>query len=184
MVEDFARTISMEEGKPIAEARGEASRTPDLLRLCAFEGSQSRGETLPLDAQSGARNKFGLTVRVPCGVVLAITPFNYPLLLVAHKVGPALAAGNAVILKPAESTSLTALKFTRVLLECGLPEDVLQCITGVGSDVGPALCGDSRARAITFTGIRTSVRVLHASQALRECSETCLQLRDDHNAGR
>ncbi len=151
-VEDLAQTISMEEGKPIMEARGEASRTPDLLRLCAFEGAQARGETLPLDAQSGARNKFGFTLRVPCGVVLAITPFNYPLLLVAHKVGPALAAGNAVILKPAESTSLTALKFTRILLESGLPEDALQCITGTGSKIGPALCSDPRVRKITFTG--------------------------------
>lgn len=151
-VEDLAQTISLEEGKPIAEARGEASRTPDLLRLCAFEGAQARGETLPLDAQSGTRNKFGFTMRVPCGVVLAITPFNYPLLLVAHKVGPALAAGNAVILKPAESTSLTALKFTRILLEAGLPEDALQCVTGSGSKVGPALCGDPRVRKITFTG--------------------------------
>jgi acyl-CoA reductase-like NAD-dependent aldehyde dehydrogenase len=151
-VEDLAQTISLEEGKPIGEARGEASRTPDLLRLCAFEGAQARGETLPLDAQSGARNKFGFTMRVPCGVVLAITPFNYPLLLVAHKIGPALAAGNAVIIKPAESTSLTALKFTRILLEAGLPEDGLQCITGVGAKIGPALCGDPRVRKITFTG--------------------------------
>jgi acyl-CoA reductase-like NAD-dependent aldehyde dehydrogenase len=152
LVEDIARTISMEVGKPIAEARGEVSRTPDLLRLCAFEGSQARGESLPLDAQSGAKGKIGFTLRVPCGVVLAITPFNYPLLLVAHKIGPALAAGNAVILKPAEAASLSALKLTRVFLEAGLPEDGLQCITGPGPSVGPALCSDSRVRVITFTG--------------------------------
>ncbi|MFZ0910130.1 MAG: aldehyde dehydrogenase family protein [Candidatus Acidiferrales bacterium] len=152
LVEDFAQTISLEEGKPISEARAEASRTPDLLRLCAFEGTQARGETLPLDAAPGTRNKFGFTMRVPCGIVLAITPFNYPLLLVAHKVGPALAAGNAVILKPAESTSLTALKFTRILLDAGLPEDGLQCITGSGPKIGPVLCSDPRVRSITFTG--------------------------------
>ncbi|MGC1684092.1 MAG: aldehyde dehydrogenase family protein [Candidatus Acidiferrales bacterium] len=152
LVEDFAQTISLEEGKPILEARGEANRTPDLLRLCAFEGTQARGETLPLDAAPGTRNKFGFTMRVPCGIVLAITPFNYPLLLVAHKVGPALAAGNAVILKPAESTSLTALKFTRILLEAGLPEDAVQCITGSGPKIGPILCSDPRVRSITFTG--------------------------------
>ena len=99
-VEDLARTISLEEGKPLSESRGEASRIPDLLRLCAFEGSQLRGETLPLDAQQGVKGKVGFTLRVPCGVIVAITPFNYPLLLVAHKVGPALASGNAVILKP------------------------------------------------------------------------------------
>jgi acyl-CoA reductase-like NAD-dependent aldehyde dehydrogenase len=151
-VEDIAQTISLEEGKPITESRGEASRTPDLLRLCAFEGAQLRGESLPLDAQSGTRGKLGFTLRIPCGIVLAITPFNYPLLLAAHKIAPALAAGNSVILKPSAAGSLTALKFTRILLEAGLPEDGLQCITGSGSKTGPILCGDPRIRAITFTG--------------------------------
>src|ERR1700735_683541 len=112
--EELARTISQEEGKPLSESRGEASRMPDLLRLCAFEGSQIRGETLPLDAHVGASGKLGMTLRVPCGVVVAITPFNYPLLLVVHKVGPALATGNAVILKPANQTPLTALQFTEI----------------------------------------------------------------------
>ncbi len=151
-VEDFARTVSLEEGKPLSESRGEASRMPDLLRLCAFEGSQLRGETLPVDAQSGTRGKVGLTLRVPCGVVLAISPFNYPLLLVLHKVGPALSAGNAVILKPASSTPFSSLKLTQALLEAGLPEDGLQCITGSGSRLGPMLCADSRVRKISFTG--------------------------------
>jgi len=151
-VEDFARTVSLEEGKPLFESRGEASRMPDLLRLCAFEGSQMRGETLPIDAQAGARGKVAFTLRVPCGVVAAITPFNYPLLLVLHKVGPALAAGNAVILKPASTTPLTSLKLTEVLLQAGLPEDGLQCITGAGSRLGPILCADPRVRKITFTG--------------------------------
>jgi acyl-CoA reductase-like NAD-dependent aldehyde dehydrogenase len=151
-VEEFARLISNEEGKPLAESRGEASRLAELLRLCAFEGSQLRGEVLPLDAQAGASGKVGLTLRVPCGVVAAITPFNYPLLLVAHKVGPALAAGNAVILKPAQQTPLTALKFTEILLEAGLPPRAIQCITGSGSELGPAICSDIRVRKISFTG--------------------------------
>jgi acyl-CoA reductase-like NAD-dependent aldehyde dehydrogenase len=151
-IEDFARTVSAEEGKPLAESRGESSRVPDLLRLCAFEGSQMRGETLPIDAQAGARDKVALTLRVPCGVVVAISPFNYPLLLVLHKVGPALAAGNAVILKPASTTPLSSLKLTQVLLQAGLPEDGLQCITGSGSRLGPLLCQDQRVRKITFTG--------------------------------
>jgi acyl-CoA reductase-like NAD-dependent aldehyde dehydrogenase len=150
--EELARTISLEVGKPVSEARGEVSRMPDLLRLCAFEGTQLRGETLPLDAQSGAKGKLGFTLRVPCGVVVAITPFNYPLLLVLHKVGPALGAGNAVILKPAEKTPLTALKLTKILLEAGLPENGLQCVTGSGSKIGPQLCSDSRVRKISFTG--------------------------------
>jgi glyceraldehyde-3-phosphate dehydrogenase (NADP+) len=151
-VEDFARTISLEEGKPLKESRGEAGRMPDLLRLCAFEGAQLRGETLPLDAHVGTKGKIGLTLRVPCGVVLAITPFNYPLLLVVHKVGPALAAGNAVILKPAGQTPLTALKLTELLLEAGLPPLALQCLTGPGGSVGTALCRDARVRKISFTG--------------------------------
>jgi glyceraldehyde-3-phosphate dehydrogenase (NADP+) len=151
-VEDFARTVTLEEGKPLSESRGEASRMPDLLRLCAFEGSQLRGETLPVDAQAGARSKVGLTLRVPCGVVLAISPFNYPLLLVLHKVAPALSAGNAVILKPASSTPFSSLKLTQALLDAGLPEDGLQCITGSGSRLGPLLCADSRVRKISFTG--------------------------------
>jgi acyl-CoA reductase-like NAD-dependent aldehyde dehydrogenase len=151
-VEDFARTVSLEEGKPLAEARGEAGRVPDLLRLCAFEGSQMRGETLPIDAQAGARGKMAFTLRVPCGVVVAISPFNYPLLLVLHKVGPALAAGNAVILKPASTTPLSSLKLTQVFLEAGLPEEGLQCVTGSGSRIGPILCRDQRVRKISFTG--------------------------------
>src|SRR5580704_4445421 len=150
--EDLARTVSLEEGKPLIESRGEAGRLPDLLRLCAFEGSQMRGETLPIDAQAGTRGKVAFTQRVPCGVVVAITPFNYPLLLVVHKVGPALAAGNAVILKPASTTPLTSLKLTEALLEAGLPEGGLQCLTGSGSRLGPILCADSRVRKITFTG--------------------------------
>lgn len=151
-IEDLARTITLEEGKPLAEAVGEVSRMPDLLRLCAFEGAQLRGETLPVDAQAGAKGKIGLTMRVPCGLVVAISPFNYPLLLVVHKIGPALAAGNAVILKPATTTPLVALKLTKILLEAGLPANGLQCITGAGPQVGSALCADRRVRKISFTG--------------------------------
>ncbi len=150
--EDVARTIVLEEGKPITEARGEAQRTPDIFRLAASEAARAHGETLPLDAAPGGASKFGFTLRQPCGVVVAITPFNYPLLLVAHKVAPALAAGNAVILKPASKTPLTALTLTRILLEAGLPELGLQCITGAGDVVGLALCSDARVRRVSFTG--------------------------------
>jgi len=152
-VDDLARTISMESGKAIAEATGEASRAGDLLRLSAFEGSQVYGDTLPLDAHRGAgRHRLGLTVRQPCGVVVAITPFNYPLLLVLHKIAPALAAGNAVVLKPARQTPLTALKLVEVLLEAGLPPDAMSCVTGSGGEIGELLCSDSRVRKISFTG--------------------------------
>src|SRR5262245_5425610 len=151
-LEDFAKTLSLEEGKPLSESRGEVARMPDLLRLCAFEGTQLRGETLPLDAQVATKGKLGMTLKVPVGVVVAITPFNYPLLLVVHKIGPALAAGNAVILKPANQTPLVALKLTALLLEAGLPENGLQCLTGSGGRIGTHLCSDRRVRKISFTG--------------------------------
>ena len=107
--EDIAQTISAETGKPISEARGEASRSGAIIRLAAHEGSQLYGSTLPLDANPGTGlEKIGFTLRQPCGVVVAITPFNYPALLVLHKIAPALAAGNAVVLKPARTTPMTA----------------------------------------------------------------------------
>jgi acyl-CoA reductase-like NAD-dependent aldehyde dehydrogenase len=150
--DELARRISAEEGKPLAEALGEARRTPDLFRVAAAEGARMHGETLPLDAAAGGEGKLGFTLRVPCGVVVAITPFNYPLLLVAHKVAPALAAGNAVILKPASQTPLTALLLTELLLEAGLPSDGLQTLTGPGRELGDVLCADERVRKISFTG--------------------------------
>ena len=151
-VERIARTMSLEVGKPIGEATGEASRLGEMFRLASFEGTQIRGETLPLDAQAGAEGKLGFTLRIPTGIVVAITPFNYPGLLVVHKIAPALAAGNAVILKPASQAPLTALIITEKLVEAGLPESGLQTITGGGAAVGMALVRDPRVRKVSFTG--------------------------------
>ncbi|HTW97779.1 MAG TPA: aldehyde dehydrogenase family protein [Acidimicrobiales bacterium] len=169
-VEEMARTISAEEGKPLAEARGEATRCGDLIRLAAFEGSQVRGETLPLDASSNGVGKLGMTLRAPCGVVVAISPFNYPLMLVLHKVAPAIAAGNAVILKPATQTPLTALKMTEILLEAGVPALGLQTLTGEGSIIGPALCADRRVRKVSFTGSSEVGRVIAAVAGVKKLS--------------
>jgi len=152
--EEIAHLITSEEGKVLAEARTEAQRSPEILRLSGEEAKRLYGEVLPLDGAPGVSGKFGFTLRVPCGVVVAISPFNYPLLLVCHKVGPALAAGNAVILKPATLTPLVSLKLTEVLLEAGLPPEAIQCITGPGGELGEALCMDRRVRKITFTGSR------------------------------
>jgi acyl-CoA reductase-like NAD-dependent aldehyde dehydrogenase len=151
-VDEIARTISSETGKAIAEAQGEAGRVGSILRVSAHEGATAGGEVLPLDASPGAESKLGFTLRQPCGVVVAITPFNYPALLVLHKIGPALAAGNAVVLKPAEATPLTSLMLCEILLEAGLPPLALSVVTGSGSELGSALCGDSRVRKISFTG--------------------------------
>jgi glyceraldehyde-3-phosphate dehydrogenase (NADP+) len=169
-VDELARTISDEVGKPLAEARGEASRIPDLIRLSAAEGARMHGETVPVDAAPNAADKLGLTIRQPCGVVVAVTPFNYPALLVGHKVYPALAAGNAVILKPASATPLTALKLTRLLLEAGLPENAIQCLTGSGAEVGTALCADERVRKISFTGSTAVGRRIAAVAGVKKLS--------------
>jgi glyceraldehyde-3-phosphate dehydrogenase (NADP+) len=151
-IEELAQTIALEVGKPLAEARGEAARIPDLFRVSAAEGARLHGETVPVDASANGTGRLGLTIRQPCGIVVAITPFNYPALLTAHKIGPALAAGNAVILKPARNTPLTGLWLTRKLVEAGLPENALQCLTGPGSELGRILCSDPRVRKISFTG--------------------------------
>ncbi|HEY7271021.1 MAG TPA: aldehyde dehydrogenase family protein, partial [Dehalococcoidia bacterium] len=151
-LDELAHLLSREEGKPLVESRAEVGRCPELLRLCTFEATQIRGETLPLDAAPNGAGKLGFAIREPCGVVAAITPFNFPLLLVVHKVGPALAAGNAVILKPAGATPLVALALTELLIEAGLPELALQCITGPGAEIGPLLCADPRVRKVSFTG--------------------------------
>ena len=152
--EELGQTISQEEGKIIAEGRGEASRAVETMMGSAEEAKRIHGETVPLDADPTGSKKLGFTLRVPCGVVAAIAPFNFPLNLVCHKVGPALAAGNTVIVKPASDTPLSALKLTEILLESGLPPEGIQCITGSGGEIGDALVADRRVRKVTFTGSR------------------------------
>lgn len=148
-----AQVISAETGKTITEARGEASRSGDLIRLAAFEGTQLYGDSLPLDANRGTGlDKLGFTIHQPVGIVVAITPFNYPALLVMHKLAPALAAGNAVVLKPARTTPLTALALARCFTDAGLPDGVLSVLTGPGGSLGDALVSDPRVRKISFTG--------------------------------
>src|SRR2546428_8216492 len=150
--EELGRLISSEEGKVIAEGRLEASRAFETIMGSAEEAKRLHGEGVPLDGAPGGTGKVGLTIRVPCGVVTAISPFNFPLNLVCHKVGPALAAGNAVVLKPATDTPLSALKLTEILLQAGLPPEGIQCLTGSGGEIGDLICADRRVRKITFTG--------------------------------
>ncbi len=151
--DEIARMISSEVGKTITEATGEASRSGEIIRLAAFEGTQLYGDTLPMDANRGTGpDKIGFTLRQPCGVVVAISPFNYPALLVLHKLAPALAAGNAVVLKPARTTPLTALALAGCFVDAGLPEGVLSVLPGPGGELGDLLVADPRVRKISFTG--------------------------------
>lgn len=152
--ERLARLITAEEGKTLAEARAEVSRAIETMSLSSEESKRLGGETLPLDGAPGGAGKLGFTLRIPCGVVAAITPFNFPLNLVCHKVGPAIAAGNAIVLKPASDTPLSALTLVEILLNAGLPPLGISCVTGSGSLLGPALCADRRVRKISFTGSR------------------------------
>jgi len=151
--EEIAQIISGENGKSLLEARGEASRSGEIIRLAAFEGSQLYGSSLPLDANKGTGlEKLGFTIRQPVGVVVAISPFNYPALLVLHKIAPALAVGNSVLLKPARSTPLTSIALAKCFSDAGLPEGVLQVITGSGAELGGTLVKDPRVRKVSFTG--------------------------------
>ncbi len=152
--EELGRLISTEEGKIIAEGRLEANRAVETMMGSAEEAKRLHGETIPLDGDPGGAKKLGFTLRVPCGIVVAISPFNFPLNLVCHKVGPALAAGNSVIIKPATDTPLSALRLVEILLEAGLPPEGAQCITGSGGEIGDPLVSDRRVRKITFTGSR------------------------------
>jgi len=150
--EEFARTITLEEGKAIGESRFEVSRAVQTMMLSAEEARRIHGETVPLDALPGGAGKIGFTLRVPCGVVVAISPFNFPLNLMVHKVAPAIAGGNAIVMKPPSNTPLSSLKLTELLLECGLPSEAISCLTGPGGELGDALCRDKRVRKISFTG--------------------------------
>ena len=141
--EDLARTITLEEGKIIAEARIEATRAVEIIALSAEEAKRLSSEVVPLDGAPGAVNKFGFTIRVPCGVVVGISPFNFPLHLVCHKVGPALAAGNSVIVKPATDTPLSALKLVQILLDAGIPG----CGRSPSPGAGTSASASARSRA-------------------------------------
>ncbi|MEO5894886.1 MAG: aldehyde dehydrogenase family protein [Vicinamibacterales bacterium] len=158
--DEYAWTIASEGSKTIREARSEPPRAATILRLAAEAGRQLSGETLPFDSRQGSENRVGYYSRLPVGVIAAITPFNDPLAMVAHKIGPALAAGNAVVLKPASSTPLSALMVARDLAESGLPPGRLNVVTGSGQAVGETLVMDRRVRLVSFTGgVATGERI-------------------------
>lgn len=150
--ESFAVTIACEGIKTIREAREEVGRAVETLRVSAEEARRLTGETIPFDQSPGGQGRVGYYHREPLGIIGAITPFNDPLNLVVHKVGPALAAGNAVIVKPDSKTPLSALKLAEAFEQADVPKGLLQVLPGPGSEVGDALVTDPRVRMISFTG--------------------------------
>lgn len=150
--ETMAQAIASESGKPIREARTETERGRMTLLFSAEEAHRLHGAEVPLDAHPGGRGKMGLVIREPLGVIAAITPFNFPLNLALHKIGPALAAGNTVVHKPASATPVSALLLAHIFHDAGLPAGALNVITGAGSSIGDALSSDPRIAMITFTG--------------------------------
>jgi glyceraldehyde-3-phosphate dehydrogenase (NADP+) len=166
--EEFARTIAREGSKTIREARKEAFRCVNTLTISAEEAKRIVGETLPFDSVAGSENRVGYYYRFPIGIIAAITPFNDPLNLVAHKLGPAIAGGNAVVLKPATVTPLSALKLGEAFMEAGLPAHVLNIITGYGSEIGDPLVIDPRVRMISFTGGLEAGREIASKMGLKK----------------
>lgn len=171
--EEAARIIASEAAKPIKAARVEIVRTIQTYQFAAEEAKRIYGERIPMDAAVGGENRIGFTMRVPMGVVSAITPFNFPFNLVAHKVGPAIAAGNTIVLKPAEKTPLSALFLAELFQEAGLPDGVLQIIPGLGPELGPVLNTHPYVKNITFTG---SPRVGKEIRKLAEFRKVTLEL--------
>src|SRR5207247_4150009 len=150
--EEAAQTICSEAGKPLKTARVEASRAMSTFTFAAVEARKLTGETVPMDASQAGEGKLAFTIRRPIGVVGAITPFNFPLNLVAHKIAPALAAGCPVVLKPASTTPLSALFLAELEDEAGLPSGWLNVVAGSSSEIGDVLVEDERVKLITFTG--------------------------------
>ena len=150
--DEAAKIISAEAGKPLKTARVEAERAVSTFTFAAVEARKLAGEMVPMDASPAGAGKLGLTLRVPIGIVGAISPFNFPLNLVAHKVAPALAAGCPVVLKPASATPLSALFLAGLEEEAGLPAGWLNVVTGSAGEIGDVLVEDERVKLITFTG--------------------------------
>jgi acyl-CoA reductase-like NAD-dependent aldehyde dehydrogenase len=150
--EEVARLIADEAGKPLKAAKVEASRAMSTYTFSAVEARKLAGDVVPMDASQSGEGKFAFTLRKPLGVIGAISPFNFPLNLVAHKLAPALAAGAAVVLKPASQTPLSALLLAELETEAGLPPGWLNVVVGPASEIGDVLVEDERVKAITFTG--------------------------------
>ncbi|MGV3553379.1 aldehyde dehydrogenase family protein [Rhizobium sp.] len=163
----FAQTIVLEAGKTIVQARKEISRCINTLRLSAEEAKRNAGEVVPFDAYAGSERRQGWFSREPLGIITAITPYNDPLNLVAHKLGPAIAGGNAVLLKPSELTPLSALNLVGALREAGLPDEVITVAIG-GADLGEAMVAARDVRMVSFTGGFATGEAISRSAGLKK----------------
>lgn len=150
--QEFAEILANEAGKPITAGLAELDRTIATYQFSAEAAKNVFGETVPMDAAPGGKNRLGFTKRIPLGVVSAITPFNFPFNLVAHKLGPAFAVGNTVVLKPATQTPLSALAMAEIFKEAGLPDGALQIVTGSGGELSDVLVTHPFVKKVTFTG--------------------------------
>jgi len=150
--ESFEQLLIEEVGKTKKDAIGELDRTISTLLISAEEAKKISGEMVPLEGQENSENKLGFTIRVPKGVIGAITPFNYPLLLGTHKIAPALAAGNTIVVKPATTTPISTFKLVELLEKAGLPKGYVNIITGSGAEVGEWLLDEEKIKMYTFTG--------------------------------
>ncbi|MGP4076535.1 aldehyde dehydrogenase family protein [Halobacillus sp. K22] len=150
--EELAKNMTMEAGKPLKQTRTEVDRASQTIELSAEEAKRVHGEGVPVEAAPGSENRMAFTIKVPVGVVGAISPFNFPINLVAHKIAPAIAGGNAVVLKPTSKTPISALKLAELFEEAGLPKGFLNVVVGSGSTVGNQMMEDSRINMYTFTG--------------------------------
>lgn len=168
--EDYARLIASECGKVLRAARKEVGRCVNTLRLSADEARRLGGEVVPFDSYPGSERRTGFFRREPIGVVVAITPFNDPLNLVAHKLGPAVASGNSVILKLSELAPLSGLRLVQLMRKAGLPEQVVTVITGRGSVVGAPLVSGAAVRLVSFTGGFETAHAIKNSMGLARIS--------------
>ncbi|GAB6076416.1 aldehyde dehydrogenase family protein [Desulfurobacterium crinifex] len=166
--EEFAEILTLEVGKTIKESMAEVGRAINTITLAAEESKRILGEEVPFDAAPGIKNKVGFYRRVPLGIIGCITPFNFPLNLTCHKVAPALAAGNSVIIKPSENTSLTVIKLAEVLIEAGFPPEAVNVVTGYGEEAGDALVRNEDVRMITFTGSVETGKIIMSRGGLKK----------------
>lgn len=150
--DEFAKIITLEAGKPITASRVEVERSVQTLLFAAEEAKQSYGEYISLDAAKGGEGRDAFTIYQPLGVIGAITPFNFPVNLTVHKVGPAIATGNTIVVKPASQTPLSACLLAEVFIEAGLPKGAFNVVSGEGGQLGDVLLADDRIKKISFTG--------------------------------